>query len=220
LPTKVAESPTPEDVVIEESKELSPEKSMEVDQLGEDTHEISIEPPAIIPKSSPEITKPAKKVTKKTAKAKEIPASEEESADNIKDVEPDFPLDTQSEEELKSDDLSSRPLSSTSEAKSTSKEADSIKSQEDKIQPVGTEKTKPEKKMTMDEKIAAQKAKQGAKEEEPSFTGMKLKKSKPLQRQWTEKELEVVELKAHKFEQLPQIEMVKMPTSFDILLHY
>ena len=46
------------------------------------------------------------------------------------------------------------------------------------------------------------------KDEEPVFSGLKLKKSKPVQRKWTEDELEVVELKAHKFEQLPQLEMV------------
>ena len=67
---------------------------------------------------------------------------------------------------------------------------------------------KPQKKMTMDEKIAAKKVKKEAKEEEPVFK-VKLKKSSVVQRQWTDNDLEVVELKAHKFEQIPQTEMVK-----------
>jgi hypothetical protein len=72
------------------------------------------------------------------------------------------------------------------------------------------EKSKLDNKMTMEEKIAAKKAKKQVKEEEPVFAGMKLKKSKPVQRQLKDQELEVVELKAHKFEQIPQIEMVKV----------
>ena len=72
------------------------------------------------------------------------------------------------------------------------------------------EKSKLDNKMTMEEKIAAKKAKKQIKEEEQVFAGMKLKKSKPVQRQLKDQELEVVELKAHKFEQIPQIEMVKL----------
>ena len=98
---------------------------------------------------------------------------------------------------------------SASEAPSTSKATESIASKED-TQPV---KTKKDEKQTMDEKIAAQKAKKNIKEEEPVFAGMKLKKSKQLQRQWTEPELETVKLKDHQFEQIAQIETV-------ILIHF
>jgi hypothetical protein len=65
----------------------------------------------------------------------------------------------------------------------------------------------------MEEKISAQKAKKNNKEEEPVFTGMKLKKSKQLQRQWTEPELETVKLKDHQFEQLAQIETEELNCS-------
>lgn len=77
------------------------------------------------------------------------------------------------------------------------KQADDRKSDKDVIKPL----QKPEKKMTMEEKIAAQKTKKGLKEEESVFVGMKLKKSKPVQRELPKDGLQVVELKAHKFEQ-------------------
>ena len=72
------------------------------------------------------------------------------------------------------------------------------------------EKQKPQKKMSMEEKIAAKKLKKENKEEEPVFAGMKLKKASVLKRQWTENELEVVELKAHDFEKIPELEMVNI----------
>ena len=94
------------------------------------------------------------------------------------------------------------------------KQTDDRKSDKDVIKPL----QKPEKKMTMEEKIAAQKTKKGLKEEESVFAGMKLKKSKPVQRELPKDGLQVVELKAHKFEQIPQIEMVIPPLSKCMLI--
>merc|ERR1712061_23051 len=64
----------------------------------------------------------------------------------------------------------------------------------------------------MGEKIAAKKIKKEIKEEEPVFAGMKLKKASVLKRRWTENELEVVELKAHDFEKIPELEMDELNT--------
>ena len=177
---------------------------MKVDPIEDVRPHMPSKEKATMPKSTPEMAIPAKQAIKKIPKPKGIPAFKEESGDTVKDIESDI-LD---EGDLEEASESSRPLSSTSEPKSTSTETESMKTQEDSISSVTKQKTKPEEKMTMDEKIAAEKAKKDIKAEEPVFSGMKLKKSKPLQRQWTEEELPVVELTAHKFEQLPQIETV------------
>ena len=68
--------------------------------------------------------------------------------------------------------------------------------------------------MAMDEKIAAKKKEKKVKEEEPVFAGMKLKKSKPVQRKISEPELETVKLKDHAFEKLPELEMVNLIINF------
>ena len=73
-------------------------------------------------------------------------------------------------------------------------------------------KVKTNKKQTVEEKIAAQKATKEIEEEEPIFTGLKLRKAKPVQSEWKEDTLEMVNLKGHKFEQIPQVEMVKSST--------
>ena len=130
--------------------------------------------------------------------------SKKDSPEKIKDVDQDLPTDIQSEDELMSEGSSYQISPSAAEALSTSKATESIASKED-TEPA---KTKKDEKLTMDEKIAAQKAKKNIKEEEPVFAGMKLKKSKQLQRQWTEPELETVKLKDHQFEQIAQIETV------------
>ena len=95
-----------------------------------------------------------------------------------------------------------------SETKPLSKETNEVRTSDGTTSSLD-EKQKTEEKMTMEEKIAAKKAKKGIKAEEPVFAGMKLKKSQPVQRQLQQEELEVVELKAHKFEKIPQNEMVK-----------
>ena len=58
----------------------------------------------------------------------------------------------------------------------------------------------------MEENVVAKKE---LEQEEPLFTGIKLKQAKPVQREWKEHTLETVNLKDHKFEQIPQVEMVK-----------
>lgn len=58
----------------------------------------------------------------------------------------------------------------------------------------------------------AQKATKEVESEEPTFTGIKLKQAKPVQSEWKEHTLEMVNLKGHKFEQIPQVEMVKSST--------
>ena len=69
--------------------------------------------------------------------------------------------------------------------------------------------TKKDEKLTMEEKIEnSKKAKKPIIEQEPPFAGMKLKKSKVVQREWKEPELETVQLKDHASEKLPQTEMV------------
>ena len=73
-------------------------------------------------------------------------------------------------------------------------------------------KVKTNKKQTVEEKIAAQKATKKVEEEEPIFTGIKLRQAKPAQSEWKEDTLEMVNLKGHKFEQIPQVEMVKSST--------
>ena len=45
-------------------------------------------------------------------------------------------------------------------------------------------------------------------EEQPAFAGMKLKKAQTVKRQWDEAGLEMVDLKHHEFEKLPQDEQV------------
>ena len=140
-------------------------------------------------------------------KPKEPPETVEDSLKDRKNIDPHL-LHTSQEEETKSEDSSSFPSSSVSEVKSMPKESDSNKTLEGNIQTMVAEKPEPEKKITMEEKIADKKATKKVKDEEPVFSGLKLKKSKPVQRKWTEDELEVVELKRHKFEQLPQLEMV------------
>ena len=70
------------------------------------------------------------------------------------------------------------------------------------------DKKKPQKKMSMEEKIAAKKVKKETKEEEPVFAGMKLKKASVVKRQWEDDKLEVVELKDHNFEKIPETERV------------
>ena len=47
---------------------------------------------------------------------------------------------------------------------------------------------------------------QEAPKEEPAFVGMKLKKSKRVQRTWEDDKMESVELKHHEFEVQPEIE--------------
>ena len=73
-------------------------------------------------------------------------------------------------------------------------------------------KVKTNKKQTVEEKIAAQKATKKVEEEESIFTGLKLRQAKPVQSEWKEDTLEIVNLKGHKFEQIPQVEMVKSST--------
>ena len=73
-------------------------------------------------------------------------------------------------------------------------------------------KVKTNKKQTVEEKIAAQKATKKVEEEEPIFAGLKLRQAKPVQSEWKEDTLEMVNLKGHKFEQIPQVEMVKSST--------
>ena len=73
-------------------------------------------------------------------------------------------------------------------------------------------KIKTNKKQTVEEKIAAQKATKKVEEEGPIFTGLKLRQAKPVQGEWKEDTLEMVNLKGHKFEQIPQVEMVKSST--------
>ena len=73
-------------------------------------------------------------------------------------------------------------------------------------------KVKTNKKQTVEEKIAAQKATKKVEEEEPIFTGLKLRQAKPVQSEWKEDTLEMVNLKGHKFEQIQQVEMVKSST--------
>ena len=64
----------------------------------------------------------------------------------------------------------------------------------------------------MEEKIAAEKATKEVEEVEQIFTGLKLRKAKPVQTEWKEDTLEMVNLKGHEFEQIPQVEMVKSST--------
>ena len=128
---------------------------------------------------------------------------------NIEKLKPDLSPEIQSEDESKTEDLSALQPSSTSETKPLYTETKDTSISDDTT-PILDEKSKPDKKMTMEEKIAAKKAQKQVKVEEPVFAGMKLKKSKPVQRPLKEQELQVVELKAHKFEQIPQIEMVKL----------
>ena len=128
-----------------------------------------------------------------------------------KDITPDLTQDIESDKYVKSEDSSSEKASSMSEQKSLSQEEppkETIESPKDDILPKVKGKGKPEKKMTLDEKLAAEKAKKEVKEEEAPFAGLKLKKRERVKRQWTEPELEGVELKAHKFEELPQTEGV------------
>ena len=80
-------------------------------------------------------------------------------------------------------------------------------------------KVKTNKKQTVEEKIAAQKATKKVEEEEPIFTGLKLRQAKPVQSEWKEDTLEMVNLKGHKFEQIPQVEMVKSSTMTIIWFH-
>lgn len=146
-----------------------------------------------------------KKLIKKKPKDNELKKG---NLDTTIESKPDLSPEMLSEAESKTEDLSSIQPSSTSETKPLSKETKGIKSSDDNASTLEN-KEKTDKKMTMEEKIAAKKAKKEVKAEEPVFAGMKLKKSKPVQRQLKDQELEVVELKAHKFEQIPQIEMVK-----------
>ena len=156
-------------------------------------------------KSSPDKAQPSKKVTaKKISKTKDSSVSKEDTPEKTNDTNQDLPTGIQSEDELMSEVLSDEISPSASEAPSTSRATESISPKEDS-QPA---KTKKDEKLTMDEKIAAKKGKKNIKEEEPVFAGMKLKKSKQIQRQWTEPELETVKLKDHQFEQLAEIETV------------
>ena len=86
------------------------------------------------------------------------------------------------------------------------KKSDIAASIDDSNQPSSTKK---DEKLTMEEKIEnSKKAKKPIIEQEPPFAGMKLKKSKVVQREWKEPELETVQLKDHASEKLPQTEMV------------
>ena len=49
-------------------------------------------------------------------------------------------------------------------------------------------------------------------EEEPTFVGMKLKKSSIVKRAWEDDSLETVDLKHHEFEQTPQCEDAELIT--------
>lgn len=179
-----------------------------------DTDKYEEMPPKILPttkdeldKSSPDKAQSSKKSpAKKMSKSKDTPLSKEDSPEKMEDAEPCLSTDIQSEDELISSGPSSQIIPSASEPQSTPDVTESIVS-EAESQPA---KTKKDEKMTMEEKIAAQKAKKNIKEEEPVFAGMKLKKSKQLQRQWTEPELETVKLKDHQFEQIAQIETVTL----------
>ena len=195
---------------MDESRDELSHASIDTDKFEETLPESLSKTKNDLDKSSPEKAQPSKKVpVQKISKAEGSPVSKEDTSEKIKDTEQDLPTDIQSEDDSMSEGSSDQISPSVSEAPSTSKATESIASKED-TQPA---KTKKNEKQTMDEKIAAQKAKKGVKEEEPVFAGMKLKKSKQLQRQWTEQELETVKLKDHQFEQFAQIETV-------ILIHF
>ena len=105
---------------------------------------------------------------------------------------------SQKDESIKKDKPKRKP---TQRQKDESKESELEDDKPD-------EKQKPQKKMSMEEKIAAKKLKKETKEEEPVFAGMKLKKSSVVKRTWEENSLEVIELKDHNFEKIPETEVV------------
>ena len=190
---------------MEEIGEELSQASTDTEKLQHTPDDVSPKPKDKLVKTSSDKKRPStKSKEKKISKTKATPLSKEDSPEKMKEKEPDLATDLHSEDEPMSEGTASQTSRAESEAQSISKGTDSIVPKED-TQPVETKK---EEKMTMDEKIAAKKAKKAVKEEEPVFAGMKLKKSKPLQRQWTEQELETVQLKDHQFEQLAQIETV------------
>ena len=96
------------------------------------------------------------------------------------------------------------------------KKSDITASIDDSNQP---SQRKKDKRLTMEEKIEnSKKAKKPLIEQEPPFAGMKLKKSKVVQREWKEPELETVQLKDHACEKLPQIEMVNSNCNNNFLI--
>ena len=104
------------------------------------------------------------------------------------------------------DSLPRSPSSKTLPVVLDDKKSDIAASIDDSNQPSSTKK---DQKLTMEEKIEnSKKAKKPMIEQEPPFAGMKLKKSKAVQREWKEPELEIVQLKDHASEKLPQTEMV------------
>ena len=125
------------------------------------------------------------------------------------------PLEGGLGEKGKSEDLASESSLSLSAEKpekiiSKPEHEDDNKRTTDKKPPAKSKDlSKPEKPLSIEEKLAAKKTSKETKTEEPAFGGTKLKKSARVKREWKEDELETVQLKAHKFEVLPEQEGVR-----------